>query len=277
MLTIQFFIFLTGLIIGSFLNVVIFRYDSNLTWKSLMGRSSCMTCKKKLSWYELVPVLSFLVQKGKCMGCGEKISWQYPIVEMLTGVMFLLVYNFQFPISNFQTIFDVSMFQFLNLIYLWLVFSILIIITVYDIKHKIIPDSLSFLFAGLAFIGLFLNGSGSLNWTDLLAGPILATPFAFLWLISRGRWIGFGDAKLALGIGWFSGLIDGISSVVLAFWIGSLFGVSLILLSKLQTLFFKDVKFTIKSEIPFAPFLILGMILIFFFNWDVLGLKLFLL
>lgn len=272
MFLIQSFIFLIGLVIGSFLNVVIFRYDNNLTWKSLMGRSSCMTCKKKLSWYELIPVFSFLAQKGKCRGCGEKISWQYPIVEMLTGLVFFVIFysstrGLPFFIEDFLS------YQIFSLIYLWIVFSVLIVITVYDIKHKIIPDSLSFLFAGLAFVSLFLGGSGSLNWTDLLAGPILATPFAFLWLISKGRWIGFGDAKLALGIGWFMGLVDGISSVVLAFWIGSVFGVFLILLSKLQTLFFKDVKFTIKSEIPFAPFLILGMVLIFAFHWDVLSLK----
>ncbi len=272
MFTIYLFIFLIGLVIGSFLNVVIFRYDNNLTWKSLTGRSSCMTCKKKLSWYELVPVFSFLAQKGKCRGCGEKISWQYPIVEILTGLVFLMIFysatrGLPFLLGDLQS------YQIFSLIYLWVVFSVLIVITVYDIKHKIIPDSLSFLFAGLAFVSLFLSGLGSLNWTDLLAGPILATPFAFIWLISRGRWIGFGDAKLALGIGWFMGLIDGISSIVLAFWIGSVFGVFLILLSKLQTLFFKDVKFTIKSEIPFAPFLILGMVLIFTFHWDVLSLK----
>ena len=164
----------------------------------------------------------------------------------------------------------------MNLAYLWLIFSILVVITVYDIKHKIIPDSLSFLFAGLAFIGLFFAGFENLNWTDWLAGPILATPFAFLWLISKGEWIGFGDAKLALGIGWFMGLVDGISSIVLAFWIGSILGVFLVFLSKLRTLSFMGKTFTIKSEIPFAPFLVLGMILIFFFNWDVLGLKFFL-
>ena len=267
------FIFILGLIIGSFLNVVIFRYDNDLFWRSLLGRSNCISCKKNLVWYELIPLISFLIQKRRCRNCGRKISWQYFTVELLTGIMFLLIFNFKFylSINNFL------ISDFANLIYLWVIFSVLIIITVYDIKHKIIPDSLSFLFAGLSFCGLFFNGLDSVSWINLLAGPILATPFAFLWLISKGRWIGFGDAKLALGIGWFLGLVDGVSAIVLAFWIGSVFGIFLILLSKLQTLFFRGKTFTIRSEIPFAPFLILGTVLIFFFGWDILGLKLFLL
>ena len=139
--------------------------------------------------------------------------------------------------------------------------------------HKIIPDSLVFLFAGLSFLFLLVTNWGHVTWLQVLSGPILATPFALLWLVSSGRWIGFGDAKLALGIGWFMGLIDGISALVLAFWIGSVFGIFLIILSRLHSLLFKNKNFTIKSEIPFAPFLVLGMILIFFFGWDVLGLK----
>ncbi|MBU1557671.1 prepilin peptidase [Patescibacteria group bacterium] len=269
-------IFIFGTVIGSFLNVVIFRYGNNLKLKSLVGRSSCMSCKKNLSWYELIPVLSFLFQKGKCCSCKSKISWQYAIVELLTGLIFLATF-YVVNGKSLSLIQNLQSFQIASLLYLLTIFSILIVITVYDIKHKIIPDGLSFLFAGLAFVTVLINSMISFNWIDLLAGPILATPFAFLWLVSKGEWIGFGDAKLALGIGWFMGLIDGISSVALAFWIGSIFGVSLILLSKLQTLSFVRDNFTIKSEVPFAPFLIIGMLLVFFFNWDVLGLKLFLL
>jgi len=269
----QVLVFLFGLIIGSFLNVIIFRYDNDLSWKSLFGRSYCRSCRKKLNWYELIPVFSFLVQKGKCRKCGKQISFQYIVVEVLTAFIFLLIFKFkflaEFNISNF------SLFQLGNLFYLWIIFSILIIITVYDIRHKIIPDRLSFLFAGLSFFGLFLKG-GDLGWVSLSSGLLLATPFAFLWLVSSGRWIGLGDAKLLLGIGWFLGLIDGISSVVIAFWIGAFVGIFLILLSKLQTLFFKHKTFTIRSEIPFAPFLIMGMLLVYFFGWDVLGLKMFL-
>ncbi len=271
MLSIQLLIFFIGLIVGSFLNVIIFRYDNNLSWKSLMGRSSCMFCKKKLFWYELIPLFSFLIQKRKCSGCGSKISWQYPAVEILTAFIFLLIFNFQFSIFNYFLNFEI--FKYLNLLYLFVVFSILIVITVYDIKHKIIPNNLSFLFSGLALLPMLVNyqSIGVWHW---LAGPLLALPFAFLWLVSQGRWMGFGDAKLVLGIGWFMGLVDGISSIILAFWIGSIFGLLLVLLSNLNSLSFINKNFTIKSEVPFAPFLILGMVLIFFFGWDLLSLKL---
>ena len=271
-MVIFFLIFLLGLVIGSFLNVVILRFDKNFSLKTLMGRSHCLKCKKILHWYELFPIISFLIQKGECRGCKNKISLQYPLVELLTAVMFLIAaYCLKFTIYNFLTF---GIFTYLNLLYLWIIFSILIVITVYDIRHKIIPDVLVFLFAGLSFVFLLISNWGNLSWLEIFSGPILAIPFALLWLISQGRWIGLGDAKLVLGIGWFLGLIDGISAVILAFWIGSFFGVFLIILSKLQSLSFVKKNFTIKSEVPFAPFLILSMILIFVFGWDILNLKL---
>lgn len=260
------FVFIFGTIIGSFLNVVILRYDK----KPLTGRSACISCDKKLAWYELIPVLSFLIQRGKCTNCKKNISWQYPIVEITTGLLFLLISNFEFQISN--GILNFEIFEYLKLLYYFIIFSILIVITVYDIKHKIIPDSLVFSFIGVSLLFLLFNYQ-TVSFLDWFAGPILAFPFAFLWFISDGRWIGFGDAKLALGIGWFMGLVDGVSSIILAFWIGSVFGVALILLSKLGSLSFMGKNFTIKSEIPFAPFLILGMIIVFFFGWDILGIK----
>ena len=231
-----------------------------------------MTCGKKLQWYELIPILSFLFQKGRCTGCKSKVSIQYPLVELLTGLLFLLVFNFQFYLFK-----EFSNDFLLSTLYFLVVFSILVVITVYDLRHKIIPDSLVFLFSGISLLSVIVGIYGGADWTTLLSGPLLATPFALLWLVSQGRWIGFGDAKLALGMGWFLGLVDGISAVILAFWIGAFVGVSLILSSKVMPLFLKEKHFTIKSEIPFAPFLILGLVIIFFTGWDILGLKLFLL
>ncbi len=266
MILAQIFVFLFGLIIGSFLNVVIYRYNTGF---SLNGRSGCLSCGKKLSWYELIPVFSFLFQKAKCRGCKTQISWQYPFVETTTGVLFLLVFNF--VVSSFSVL-DYALLT--KLAYLWVIFSLFIVITVYDIRHKIIPDMLAFLFAGLSLLGLIFGFGPDLNKLNLLAGVLLPLPFAFLWFVSKGRWIGLGDAKLMIGMGWFLGLFDGISAVILSFWIGSVFGVSLVLLSKFSSLFFKDKHFTIKSEIPFAPFLIVATIFIFFFGWDILGIKL---
>jgi leader peptidase (prepilin peptidase)/N-methyltransferase len=144
--------------------------------------------------------------------------------------------------------------------------------SVYDLKHKIIPDGLVFTFDAIALILFFIkigftgafSGQGFL---DLLAGPILFIFFALLWSISSGKWMGFGDAKLALGVGWFLGLIGGISAIMFAFWIGAIFSLIVMALEKLNL---SRLGLTIKSEIPFAPFIIIAVLLEFLTNWNVL-------
>ena len=105
---------------------------------------------------------------------------------------------------------------------------------------------------------------------DLLAGPLLALPFALLWFFSRGKWIGFGDAKLALGIGWFVGYIGGPSAIALGFWIGAVVSVGLLMWSKITQ---KGVVIDRHTEIPFAPFLIIGLALVFFLQIDLFYMK----
>ena len=159
------------------------------------------------------------------------------------------------------------------------------VIAVYDLKHKIIPDLFVFLFILLSLGKLFLTVPLSLLLhfpyiLDLLAGPILALPIFLLWLVSRGRWIGLGDAKLALGIGWFLGFSLGISALVIGFWIGAIVSLFLLALSKLsrrgfvrKTLLGFGLKnLTMASEVPLAPFLIAGVFVVFFWHIDVVGL-----
>src|SRR5690606_13399358 len=131
-----------------------------------------------------------------------------------------------------------------------------------DLKHKIIPDLLSFIFAFFALLGMFLFSGG--GWwphvptgMEFLSGILLALPFALLWLFSKGEWMGLGDAKLALGIGWFLGLPLALSAIVLSFWIGAFVGIMIALFRK---------GFGMKSEIPFALFMALGTFLAFMFN-----------
>lgn len=268
-LLIYFFIFIFGTIIGSFLNVVILRYNTGESVVS--GKSVCFSCAKNLSWYEMFPILSWVALQGKCGNCKSKISWQYPLVEFFTGILFLAVY---LKLSQLGSSAPKLSFLMTHLYY-FVVFSILIVITVYDLRHKIIPDLLSFSFAFISLIWLITalptSHVGKANWDlwDLFAGPILALPFFLMWLLSGGRWMGLGDAKLALGIGWFLGLVSGVSAVILGFWIGAIISVSLLLLQRLNLI---GKNLTIKSEIPFAPFLILGLLIVFFFGFDVMSL-----
>jgi len=262
-------VFIFGTIIGSFLNVLILRYNTGVS--PLKGRSFCFSCGKKLGFMELIPVLSFILQGGKCAGCQSKISWQYPVVECLTGLLFVGVFakylGFVYFILN-------PWYIVISLI----VVAVLVAITVYDIKHKIIPNGLVFAFGVLALVKIaadyfLMIGTPAeikvhLIWY-LLAGPVLALPLFLIWLISRGRWMGLGDPKLVLGIGWFLGPVMGLSAVILAFWVGAVYGLVLLVLSKFK---WHGLKINGQTEVPFAPFLILGFLLVFFFNFDILGL-----
>ncbi len=251
-LTIIFFIF--GLIIGSFLNVVIFRFN---TGRSFKGRSACLACQNRLRFYELIPLISFCVLGGRCRSCKAKISIQYPIVEFMSGLIFAGLF------LKFQDVFYLSTFVFsVSYAYYATMFSILLVIAVYDFKHKIIPDALSYAFGIITFIGLFFfNNYGFYphipSVLDFSSGILLALPFALLWLISKGTWMGLGDAKLALGLGWLLGYSRILSGVVVAFWSGAIVGLILVIFSK---------KYGVKSEIPFAPFLVLGVFIAFLFE-----------
>ena len=240
---------------GSFLNVVIYRHNTGMT---VGGRSMCFSCGKKLKWFELVPVLSFFLLRGKCSVCKSKISWQYPAVEFITGLLFLGAY---LTVSNIYL-----------LAYLLVQLSLLIVIAVYDLRHKIIPDAFVYSFAGLALMSVLWVFVESRDFSsllfDVLAGPVYFLPFASLWYFSKGTWMGFGDAKLALGIGWFLGMGEAYIAIILAFWIGALVGLSMIAYGRITKLSHGQEKVTMKSEIPFGPFLILGLfIMIFLKPW----------
>lgn len=254
------FIFILGTLIGSFLNVVIYRFNTGKT--IVYGRSICMTCNRNLRWYELIPIFSFLIQRGACRRCASNISHQYPLVELGTGLMFTLIAFHFLPMMSF------SMASYITLVVLFVfIFSLLIVISVYDIRHKVIPDKLVYVYAVVSFLSIFVNHTsvGHLfiapSLMSIVSGPLFALPFALIWFVSRGRAMGLGDAKLMLGIGWMLGVSASLSSVILSFWIGSIISLIIIL--------FSNRKMDMKKEIPFAPFLIIGALITLIFNLDI--------
>ncbi len=242
-------VFIFGTIIGSFLNVLIIRYN---TGKSLAGRSGCLACGRQLTALDLVPILSYFGLKGRCRGCQSRISLQYPIVELLTGLLFVLTVWRFFPNLNL-------------IIFYWLVMMLVVIIGTYDWRHQIIPTGPMYFLIGLSLLWAVAN-----SWTYLLAGLGAFAFFAALWGVSGGRWMGFGDAKLGLAIGWLLGPVATLSALALAFWSGALLGLGLVALSRLKRLWRGSKLITIKSELPFAPFMILGLLLVLFFSWHVI-------
>jgi leader peptidase (prepilin peptidase)/N-methyltransferase len=262
------FIFILGAIIGSFLNVVIIRLN---TGKSPTGRSGCMSCGASLLPVHLVPIVSYFYLQGRCAHCGSAISIQYPLVEFFTAVLFVAVW--------------VQGFTFLGTVIMWGVISTAVVITVYDLRHTIIPNTAVYTFGLLSFIwstgnsfGLPPGHIGLLLLKVFAGGIIVAAPLFFLWFISKGKWMGLGDVKLALGIGWLLGTYGGLNALFAAFVIGAVTGIALLYGGRFLSLVIKHLplsishaRFTMKSEIPFAPFLLLGCLLVFLFDMDLIA------
>lgn len=248
---------LFGLIIGSFLNVVVLRWEKEgeSPW---LGRSHCMSCGAQIAWYDNIPLVSWVVLGGRCRQCKARISIQYPLVEALAAVLFAFIAASGVPLPQ--------------AIFLCTVASLLIIIAVYDLRSTYIPDAWNYTFIALAFVSLFLFPSPVTFMWAFLGGPIAAAPLFLLWLISRGEWMGFGDVKLALGMGWLLGPLYGVMAVFFAFIVGAVVSVGILLPLPRLILALRSIGitvldaphggFTMGSEIPFGPFLVASTIII---------------
>ena len=236
-------VFLLGLVVGSFLNCVIYRMEKGESF--LLGRSHCPYCNHKLGLLDLIPIVSFLFLRGKCRYCQEKISLQYPLVELLTGFIFLLIFYFQFSLVQFFFLLAIS--------------ALLIIVFVYDLKHYLIPDKVVYSAIVLTFIYLIFS---TFRLDHLWSALALAGFFLAIVLISREKWMGMGDVKLGFLMGLLLGWPDVIAALFLAVFIGAIIGIGLIIMGKKG----------MKSEVPFGPFLVTGTFIALFWadeliNW----------
>ena len=227
---------------GSFANVCIYRLPLNKGVVS--GRSYCPNCKKKIAWYDNIPIISYLLILAKCRKCKKKISFQYPLVELITIITFLTIYF----------IYGITMTTIL-LIILFLTFIIIFFI---DLKHFIIPNSLTFPMMVLGFIKSFDQNLISLfpNYFNSLLGGILGYgiiwSIIFFYKLTRNKeGMGLGDAKLLAVIGFWFGWIA-IPFVIFSSSIVALISVIPSLLNKSKKL---------SSEIPFGPYIVIGCIL----------------
>ncbi len=251
-------IFIFGTIIGSFLNVVICRHG---TGRGLGGRSKCAVTGKTLHWYELVPIFSFLIQGGRTRHGGMKISWQYPLVEAGAGFVFMFI-----GIKFIPLLFTNPFAFILNILFWFSVFSFLVLIFVYDWHHQVIPDDFLYPLFGLGVAGLvwhrpFFDCLMIPNIWMVLAGPLIALPIFVIWLITKGRGMGFGDVLLLLPLGWLIGISRGFAGLLLSFWIGALAGIVMMAWGVKK----------MKSAVPFGPFLIIGFTIAFLYNIDMMS------
>ncbi len=222
--------------------------------ETILGRSFCRKCHHQIRWYDNIPLLSFLLLRGKCRDCGERISWQYPLLEFLTAVCFALVGRYFFDILDSGT--------WLETFWLLILTSILLVIAAYDLLYMEIPVSL--LVTGAILTILFFTFDSFLHGFDssffgrpmqsLTGALVVGGLFFFLVFFSKETWMGWGDVWL----GALSGAIVGFSNVLfmmtLSFGIGAIVGVGLIVIQKKG----------LKTQVPFAPYLVLGTLLALF-------------
>ncbi len=243
--------FIIGICIGSFLNVIVYRFQNNFS--IIKPRSFCPKCKTKLSWRENIPLFSYLIQKGKCIHCNSYISIRYPLIEFLTGILFVISVNSSqsFYISNSNL--------FLNLFFSWLFFSLLICISLIDIDSFWIPQGLinfGFILGvlGLIFIGLFDN-----KFIDfLLIAKGLSTSLAAFFIFESLRYlakyifkkdaIGKGDSKLVSMLALWLGPMGIIFAIAISYIFAAIYCLIGLSINRLK----------FRQVIPFAPFLSLG-------------------
>lgn len=227
--------FILGLVIGSFLNVCIFRIP--LKKSIVFPASHCFHCKHELKPLDLLPFFSFFILKGKCRYCGEKISIQYPLIELVTGLLFLFV------LINY----GLSFYSFFYMIFI----SLLLIVAIIDYKKGIIPNVL--ILFGLIFgmvynISIVITTYSFDRLKEGIIGFLVGTAIIFIIiLVSRGG-MGAGDLKLMGVIGLFLGYKGVILTIFLGVLLGGIFAI-IILIAKLKER---------KSTIPFGPFLCMG-------------------
>ena len=254
------FLFILGLAVGSFLNVVIYREINEIkkdeeegNWLSkiktwfphwVWGRSFCDHCKRRLCWYDNVPLLSYVLLGGKCRQCRKPITLQYPLVEVLTGLEFIWLY---WLLSHFAFFGQVEGFYSLALIGYWFfIFSVSVVMALIDLRTQVIPDVILLPSIGVSLLRLFFTS----QWQFLLTATLTSLFFLSLYLVTKKRGLGFGDVKLSfflgLVLGWWQRILV---AIFLAFLTGAIVGV-IVVLAKRKTL---------KSIIPFGPFLLLAM------------------
>jgi len=236
-------LFLFGLAIGSFLNVVIYRLRRGDS--PMRGRSYCDRCKKPIAWFDNIPLFSFILLKGKCRKCKRKIPIEYPLTELLVGIEFVWVYwlltvNFQF-FGTWEGFYSLAL-----LIYWLILFSGSLAIIIFDFKYMLIPDEVLYPLIGLALLRLPFSHQWQVVPAALASGAFLLS----LYWITKGKGMGLGDVKLALLLGLVLGWPKILVAYFIAFLTGAGVGVILILSKKKR----------LKDKIAFGPFLLTAML-----------------
>ncbi len=238
-LFVEIILFVVGICVGSFVNMLVYR--TGISYKVIKikvskvnkvrnnNRSFCDFCGRQLSWYENIPIVSWLALGGKTKCCHNPLPWEYPFVEVGMGVLFIL-YSMKFELNEATAI---------TFVFGLVILTMLIFSGVFDAKYMILPDFSTYLLTSIAMM---------LFWQNWITGALSMMFLAILHFGTKGKGMGMGDVKLAL----FMGVLLGFPKIVIAYYVafvvGAIVGVGYVLIKKKKT----------NSKIPFGPFLILG-------------------
>ncbi len=234
-----------GAILASFTGVIAERIHTGQSWWS--GRSRCNSCRRTLDVLDLMPVVSWLMHRGRCRTCKSKIPGAYIAFEVALGSVFALSYL------------HLGLTPVLPIFLAFLV--VLDFVVMYDLRHTIVPMLSAGILIVLGVVLAYLQ-AGSLPAVvpTLIAAVIIAGGFLLVHVCSRGRAMGLGDTPISFALSLAIGYPASVAGVVFSFWIGAVIGICLLLVQRGRT--------TMKSEIPFVPFLALGYLLAFFSGWN---------
>ncbi len=247
------FVFIFGLIIGSFLNCVIWRLHSK---ESLLGRSQCPHCHKKIFWYDNIPLLSFIFLEGRCRHCQKAISWRYPLVEFITALLFTLIFFKALSVHGAVEFWQSTVW--LTLVRDWLFVATLIVVFVTDALWYLIFDELVL---PVVIVLAVLNIIIGFSWHNMLLSATIGSGFFIIqFLVSRGRWIGGGDIRLGLLLGVALGWPLVIPSIFIAYVIGAVVGLGLLSFRKKQW----------KSVLPLGTFLAISGIITLLYGQELI-------
>jgi len=240
----ELFIVVLGLVFGSFIAAYSYRYPRGI--KISKGFSFCDKCKRKIEWYENIPVISYLFLGGKCKKCKTKISPRYPIIEFVSGLAFVLLFKYNANVID------------LNYLLLAACYLLLVLIFIIDFEHQIIPDDFVFFGILVIILKLILFDSSSF-YSPMFAGLVASGFLLLIYLLTLGRGMGLGDVKFAV----FGGMLVGLNNIfiwmLLAFLTGAITGIILILIGNAK----------LKDKIAFGPFLIISIPITLIFGQNI--------
>ncbi len=283
---------LLGIILGSFTKAIA---DRSLTKRTFWGRSYCEKCKKTLAWYDLFPILSYIFLKGRCRYCKDKLSLEYPLTEIFTGIVTALIFLKFIPLNFLELDLSSQLLTASAVIYYCFILVILLSVLITDFKTGYIPDRITYPGIWISFIYLITLSSvkvyllyGALGSSEIgkyllppysdyflrhslevfqpllsgsLMGALIGLFFYLLIIFTKGKGMGGGDLKLGVFLGMVLGFPYAVVALMLSFFLGSLFGISLILIGKKK----------FGQTIPFGPFMSVGGIITIFWGSEILG------